>query len=140
MNDEPTPLLTPNNMREYLNRVIPFDNEHKHIIVLGRSTPQPKSWLQWGVRTPDEAENVLLRELEVTPTANLYVSMASFTNAKGMILPTEWTPLRGVREKVNAFALKSLFLDIDVGEGKGYRELRPTPERRWTIFSLRPVY
>ena len=119
-------------MRDYLERVVPFDG--KHVVVLARQIPPTRSWLQWAVRTLDQAETVLFQELEATPTANLYVSMASFTPEKGMPFPAEWTSLKGVREADKAFALKSLFLDIDVGDDKPYRFPRKHAPR-WTNFS-----
>ena len=108
----------PSDMRVYLERVVPFEGER--VVVLARLIPATRSWLQWAVRTLDQAETVLFQELEATPTANLYVSMASFT-PKDPELPGGWTILKGVREADKAFALKSLFLDIDVGDDKPYK-------------------
>jgi hypothetical protein len=118
-----TQKLPSSQMRIYLERVAPFD--HEHVIVLGRLIPatgsQAKSWLQCGVRTCDEAEAVLLQESQKTPNANLYVSMGCFTLDKGATLPPGWTTLKSVREAGKAFALKSLFLDIDAGDDKAYK-------------------
>jgi hypothetical protein len=112
-------------MRRYFERVIPFDGEHW--IILGKiDLKEPiqengrRPMWHWAVKTIDKAIEAL-DQSRATSDWELYVAMGNFSLSPELAMTQGWLKRRGVRLAKNTVLFKSLFLDIDVGEGKGYQ-------------------
>lgn len=75
-------------------------------------------WRSCGVRTLDEADRTMARLTRQPNTRNIYVCMSSQREATAKIVGADGFTIHDVhRSAYGAFALKSLFIDVDVKPG-----------------------
>src|SRR5262249_55735079 len=112
----------------YLARVVPWPAENEpgyvnlHWTVPGHNEKQ-RFWRGRAVRTLEEAEKTLKWALGQSNTLDIYACMSLQRDAKEIVTRSGNELLAAARSQEAALAIKSLFLDIDVGKKDGYATL-----------------
>jgi hypothetical protein len=113
--------------RQFLERVLPWPRPGEptafigiHWTRKGGSDDKP-IWSSRACSTIDEAINAIQFALRDPNTRDLYVAMSSQCEYEERISQTGFTYKVAKRSRQNAVALKSLFLDIDVGKAVATR-------------------
>lgn len=122
--------------KEYLSRVLPWPEEGQppsyvniHWTFKSEKFDRP-GWGGRAVRTVDEAIKVLEFALKNQTTKDIYACLSSQAMATPKTTKNGWTYNEPQRTQKNAVALKSIFLDIDCKEEKGY------PDQKTAIAAL----
>lgn len=111
---------------EYLSRVLPWPEEGQpssyvniHWTFQSEKFDRP-GWGGRAVRTVNEAVKALEFALKNSSTKDIYACLSSQAVATPKTTKNGWTYYDPLRTQKNAVALKSLFLDIDCKDEKGY--------------------
>lgn len=106
--------------REFLGKVLPWPSEDQegyiniHTLTAGRSGMGGQAF-----RDVDAAMRFINRLLHNGEQVNIYVCMSRQRIAQPATTKSGWQYLKARRNQENAVALKSLYLDLDVGESDG---------------------
>ena len=118
--------MTLQHAKEYLSRVLPWPEEGQpssfvniHWTFQSDKFDRP-GWGGRAVRSVDEAIRALEFALKNQSTKDIYACLSSQALATPKTTKNGWTYNEPQRTQKNAVALKSIFLDIDCKEEKGY--------------------
>lgn len=111
-----------NQAREYLTRVLPWPENafvNIHWTFKSEKFDRP-GWGGRACRSVDEAIKAVDFALKSQSTRDIYVCLSAQEKAEPRKTATGWEYMAPIRSQHNAVALKSLFLDIDCKDEKGY--------------------
>lgn len=108
--------------REYLSRVLPWlDGAYVNIHYTFQSPNFDRpGWSGRACKTVDEAVKAVDFALKSPSTRDIYVCLSAQEQAEARTTAKGWSYMAPIRSQHGAVALKSLFLDIDCKDEKGY--------------------
>lgn len=111
-----------NQAREYLTRVLPWPENafvNIHYTFQSPNFDRP-GWGGRACKTVDEAVKAIEFALKSPSTRDIYVCLSAQEKAERRTAKNGWEYMSPIRSQAHAVALKSLFLDIDCKDEKGY--------------------
>lgn len=121
--------VTLDHARQYLARVVPWPQEgeppfYVNVHWTAKAPDREKPfWSGRATRSVNEAVRAIEWAMTLPETRDVYLCLSTQKLCNSRTSKAGKPYLMPIREQANAVALKSLFLDIDIKDGKGYADV-----------------